>query len=337
MSHSCRSYIWNPLSGNKEKKMDQPFADLSEVERHFDNLPPTATSPSATTYPAVGTPPAIATSPVIPTSPDVNADHACERGTDEAMQFVHSFCHRHGLPNETGQSEVERVCEAIASDAREEFKTMRNANQVTNQSPSTTTLENDFNFSNPSVHQKPRFSNPSSTAHSSTTLDTEVGLKRLQVQKYKKRLRNNRRSAHAAKVYKEVLRRAFSHHLANISKTDALASGTEIQAKTQQFATTATTHVTENIDGTSASMQALRAVQQENMHLRMLLFQHGIMCQPILTPAAQFSHSQQILSLLPVINNPPVDDTGAHQISNKSGAHSLSMYPAAKHDDSESC
>lgn len=317
--------------------MDQQFADLSEVERHFENYAPTATSPPAATFPAVVTPSAVATSPAVPTSPDVNADHACERGTDEAMQFVHSFCHRHGLPNQTGQSEVERVCEAIASDAREEFKTMRNVNQINNQSPSTTTLENDFNLSNPSVHQKPRVSNPSSAAHSSTTVDTEAGLKQLQVRKYKKRLRNNRRSAHAAKVYKEVLRRAFSHHLSNMSKNDPLGSATDGQPKPQQYATTATTNVTENIVDTSAPMQAIRAMQQENMQLKMLLFQHGIIYQPILTPAVPFSHSQQVLSLLPGINTTPTDDTGASgQMPNKSEAHSLSMYPAGNHNDSES-
>lgn len=288
--------------------MEQAFADLSEVERHFENPLVVATSSSA-----IATSPAVVASSAGVTSSDIDAVHACERGTDEAMTFVRSYCYRHGLPDNTGRSDIERVCEAIANDARDEFKTMRNANQFIDHSPSTTTLENDLNSSKLPLFQKSNSSKHCSTTHSSTTVDTEAEIKRLQQsRKYKKRLRNNRRSAHAAKVYKEVLRRAFSHHLANLTEKEKPDSGTSGLVKTEQDATTTTTNAkAQVVQDTNVPLHVFRAVQQENMHLKMLLFQHGILYQPILTPAISYSHGQQLLNIIPGLNSGVFNETTA--------------------------
>lgn len=249
----------------------EDFANLSEVERHFDTT--------------------TATTQVTPAS---TRDNDSENGTDEAMQFVRDFCSQRGLPDEAGHTFVEHQCEALANEARNEFKRVRNANDDLLKMVSSKFGNGD--------HFESKFRTESTTTdigltgHSTTTAETQLTKaeerKQMQARKYKKRLRNNRRSAHAAKVYKEVLRRALSRELGELSRTNDNAGHVNIG---QRISTEVQTSGTKVTVGPMVPLQTFRALQDENRRLRMLLFQHGI-CQPILT--APYAQAPSLLSVM---------------------------------------
>lgn len=116
---------------------------------------------------------------------------------DDPMAFVLAYCREHGLPDEVVLSEPEQRAHARASDARERYKSRRNA------------LES--------------VSAASSAASPAGEGGRGIGVS-VDAAKYKTRLRNNRKSAHASKVFREVLRRELSHFCHSACARGALAA-----------------------------------------------------------------------------------------------------------------
>lgn len=111
---------------------------------------------------------------------------------DNPITFADDYCRRYNIPYDQPSSAAEKECVRHASDAREDYKTRRDA------------------AANNSGSSSPR---SPSNAHAEPHVDRK-GLS--PAQKYTIRLQNNRKSANAAKVYAEILKRlqaAFLHRL----------------------------------------------------------------------------------------------------------------------------
>lgn len=260
--------------------MEQSFADVDEVAGHFDEG----------------------------NCASVRADaSSSERGTDDAVRFAQQFCERRGLRAPSAASAVERACERIANDARDEFKRIRNSRTRACDSPSSTTVEIEAGSVGTAA--------ACATSASSDRTETEVR-KRLKAHKYEKRLRNNRRSAHAAKVYKLVLRRALSHHLAAGAAERGGGEGAREDVLAERV----------------VPVGMLHAVQQENVQLRMLLFQHGIVCHPFLAAPQACADPRPGVSFLSAVNAhtvagaPALPHASEHTDFANVAAHGVSDY-----------
>lgn len=99
---------------------------------------------------------------------------------EAALSFADRYCEINDIPCDVGTSFAERECHRVANEAREQFKTERD-------------------------------SDPTSTTDD---LPDRNGL--TPAQKYSIRLRNNRKSANAARVFSEVLKRKQSDYLRNV-------------------------------------------------------------------------------------------------------------------------
>lgn len=116
-------------------------------------------------------------------------------GFEDPMRFVKDHCRRHSLPFEAGTSQVEKECARRADLAREDYKArqMEIEKQIISRSESVASLG---------------------------SADCNERKKLTPSQKYGIRLRNNRKSANASKVYGEVLKREISHRLRDVSTPD---------------------------------------------------------------------------------------------------------------------
>lgn len=113
--------------------------------------------------------------------PRPNKRKAGEIDFDDPMSFVTDYCRRHGVTQNPGDSEIEKVCATRAMEAREEYKEKRDAAAA-----------------NTSFDEE-------------TIAEDRPGRKGLSpAQKYTIRLQNNRKSANASKVYNEVFKRELS-------------------------------------------------------------------------------------------------------------------------------
>lgn len=99
---------------------------------------------------------------------------------EAALSFADRYCETNGIPCDVGTSLAERECHRVANEAREQFKSERD-------------------------------SDPTSTTDD---LPDRNGL--TPAQKYSIRLRNNRKSANAARVFSEVLKRKQSDYLRSV-------------------------------------------------------------------------------------------------------------------------
>lgn len=115
------------------------------------------------------------------------------------MTFVYDFCDRNNLPETPGETQTERECARQASEAREQFKALRSFNEQ------------------PAFLPGP--SNASSTSPSDDRHKNNLPKDGLSPsQKYSIRIRNNRKSAYASKVFAEVFKRALSKRLHDFSQ-----------------------------------------------------------------------------------------------------------------------
>lgn len=135
----------------------------------------------------------------------------------EAMDFVYEWARNHGLPAQPGFSKAEQVCAERASRAREQFKIRRSACAAAAAANANTSSPNG-NVTGQSSHSGiiDSLSHVASTSFIERPGDHRRGLS--PAQKYNIRLRNNRKSAHAAKVYQEIFRREISHCLQQMTE-----------------------------------------------------------------------------------------------------------------------
>lgn len=107
-------------------------------------------------------------------------------------KFVEEFCSGRGLvaSDRVGTTEVERLCISSAQEARRLYKGVRDAQLSETEEED----ESDSNSQYSSTHPSTRSATGDLTPQ----------------QKYQRRLRNNRKSAAATKVFNEVLRRELS-------------------------------------------------------------------------------------------------------------------------------
>lgn len=120
--------------------------------------------------------------------------------SEDPMTFVNEYCTRNNVVNEPGNTPIEKQCHIHAESAREQYKLLvRNEDVVVTKS----SFQNRF---------APYKSIRRSDARESLT----------NAQKYALRLRNNRKSAHASTVYKEVFRRELSAVLHSLSENQNL-------------------------------------------------------------------------------------------------------------------
>lgn len=132
---------------------------------------------------------------IMPTTALVSAPGPVQNGpppqyplTEDPMTFVDIYSSHHNLPEEPGHTLAEKSCQIRAADARDEYKRLLRRKEE-------------------SLH--------SSGVPSDNNMD---GVQRKHeklsgAEKHIRRLKNNRRSAHASKVYSEVLRREISSML----------------------------------------------------------------------------------------------------------------------------
>lgn len=122
------------------------------------------------------------------------------------MHFVYDYCVKNNLPTEAGGSRIEKACERRAERAREQYKQCCKA--VDHASA---------NSISPTAGTQPTIKKRASgrAGFQSETSGEKRDL--TSAQKYNIRLRNNRKSAHASKVYVEVLRRELSKFLHSAS------------------------------------------------------------------------------------------------------------------------
>lgn len=157
-----------------------------------------------------------------------------DRGTDNVNKFIEQFCIANDLHLEIGKTRTEKKCSVIAHRVKEKFKrhcSPLQGNSLQTQFPS---------HSAPCTTQRvtstgPSFSNPvQSGTHcvssgylteknvvpvSPAALITKEEARRIiHSKKYKVRLQNNRRSAHAAKVYREIWLRAVSREISKLEE-----------------------------------------------------------------------------------------------------------------------
>lgn len=131
-----------------------------------------------------------------------NKRKAGEIDFEDPMSFVLDYCRRHGLPEETGNSSAEKECAQRAADAREEYKTKRDAAAV---------LISAKPLSDSGDHCPAKYDNGDSPLPVVEEKNDRKGLS--PAQKYSIRLQNNRKSAYASKVYNEILKRELSFQL----------------------------------------------------------------------------------------------------------------------------
>lgn len=132
-----------------------------------------------------------------------NKRKAGEIDFDEPMSYVLDYCRRHGLPEEAGQSAAEKECAQRAADAREDYKSKRDAAA--------------FETSNAN-NGSGAVNGASSSGYVPDDRNDRKGLS--PAQKYTIRLQNNRKSAYASKVYNEVLKRELSHRFQKTGQPD---------------------------------------------------------------------------------------------------------------------
>lgn len=129
------------------------------------------------------------------------------------MAFVESYSTLHNLPSVSVQSPLELACHTRACAARDEYK-----NLVRQGSPST---QHTPSLSLPSSSSSAHTSSSSHALHTTqiSTPDHVIAPCRSlsKAQKHAVRLRNNRRSARAAKVYREIFHREISALLQRLS------------------------------------------------------------------------------------------------------------------------
>lgn len=189
------------------------------------HVPTTSSLPSATFPPAElsETPtspqlPRVSPQPVSPadgadgaTDVDITTAQLERRAAfpDDPLTFIDDYCARYNLPDEAGGSAIERACHNRAEAAREAYKAhvRRTASAV------------DIT---PVVPSSPSSNSSTTSAPGGPSSRTIARRRRTRprlspAQKYQLRLRNNRRSAHAAKVYAEVLKRELSAVLQRVS------------------------------------------------------------------------------------------------------------------------
>lgn len=154
-------------------------------------------------------------------------DNDSDRGTDDVKRFVSEFCQKHKLPTTHGNTNIERLCVTLADQAREEFKKKRSfyrSGRSLSDNPITSTASPMLS----SRGSLPSYSHVAMDIHAETDAQShapaantgenpvfdqkekEQANKRINAKKYETRLRNNRRSAHASKVHREIFRRALS-------------------------------------------------------------------------------------------------------------------------------
>lgn len=146
-------------------------------------------------------------------------------------RFVNDWVVEHNLPPNPGQSDTERRCATFANSARDRFKAKRNEEAVSavtmpgsahNMASATSVISSpsmdaqnihllDHNDDNMSAAAST--GDGSSGSHASTDHSGHKPRNLSAAQKYNIRLNNNRRSAHATKVYNEIYRREISRTL----------------------------------------------------------------------------------------------------------------------------
>lgn len=119
-------------------------------------------------------------------------------GFEDPMSFVYDYCKRNDLPVDPGDSQLERECASRADRAREEYK-----NRCTE-------IDNQNDLHGGVVYMR-------INGHASLSAAEKYGI----------RLRNNRKSAHASKVFTEVMKRELSKELSK-RKEDVSSSCTKI-------------------------------------------------------------------------------------------------------------
>lgn len=162
-----------------------------------------------------------------------------DRGTDDVNTFIEQYCIANDLPLEIGKTRTERKCSVIAHRAKEEFKrycSLQQCNTLGAQPeshPAPHSMQRvssaEMSFSNPVQSGAHCVSGRSITQRNDVpfsppaSVSTEDARRMSLSRKYKVRLRNNRRSAHASKVYREIWLRAMSLEISKLEekKTDA--------------------------------------------------------------------------------------------------------------------
>lgn len=152
----------------------------------LEHDPQDLTLPSPSTLQSASTSPSNSTRPRRPLSED-------------PMVFVHDYCTQRNIPLEPGKTDIEKQCQFRADIAREEYKR----------------LIRDDDHTVPPTSPSHEFLSTFKSIRRSRPREKLTG-----AQKYATRLRNNRKSAHAAKVYHEVFRREMSAVLAGIPQND---------------------------------------------------------------------------------------------------------------------
>lgn len=175
-----------------------------------------------------------------------------DRGTDDVKNFCRGFCINNDIPIHLQPTETERQCAALAEKAREEFKKSRQSNidlvvscgNYRSPSGSSARLGNSYHTASSSPAPTTAVAFPASFASSAQPTNPQPLTKeqrddlekRLHAKKYETRLRNNRRSAHASKVYREVYRCALSSAINKLSHTSQITrnvpvSGTDLDPR----------------------------------------------------------------------------------------------------------
>lgn len=146
------------------------------------------------------------------------SDNGRDDESDDPMTFVLAYCRRHGLPDEPTLSDPERAALEKATLARELYKAQRSPPPPV--CPPTACPPPASSAAAQPAPSRPLSSPSSSPLPVTDTSDrTADGRERLAAAKYKTRLRNNRKSAHAAKVFKQVMKRELSHFLHGLQPT----------------------------------------------------------------------------------------------------------------------
>lgn len=141
----------------------------------------------------------------LPATLDLPQEHS-----PQPMDFVYDYCQRNALPIEAGCSQVEQECARRADKARREYKALRRESDeallADTRSPQQVAHNRD---------DRGTVITPSNQAMERNRLSAS--------DKYNIRLRNNRKSAHASKVYQEILKREISRYLCS-STTETCAT-----------------------------------------------------------------------------------------------------------------
>lgn len=182
----------------------------------------------------------------------VNDINNGDRGTDDVKEFCRGFCVNNNIPTDLQPTQTELRCTALAQKAREEFKHNRQCFMDLALSPgnfrssgvSSTHPENSFHGATSSLTpgatiaiSAPLPSSLPPTSLRQLTKEQKDDIeKRVNAKKYETRLRNNRRSAHASKVFREVYRCALSSEISKLSRPSQFSknlavSGTDLDSR----------------------------------------------------------------------------------------------------------